>query len=46
LAAQCRQRAAQLRGQVIDGLHRFRAGDTRSACRRAFKDACSADRDR
>jgi len=46
LAAQCRQRAAQLRGQVIDGLHRFRAGDTRSACKRAFKDACSADRDR
>jgi CHAD domain-containing protein len=46
LAAQCHQRAAQLRGQVIDGLHRFRAGDTRSACRRAFKDACSADRDR
>jgi len=46
LAAQCRQRAAQLRAQVIDGLQRFRAGDTRSACKRAFKNAYSQDRDR
>jgi CHAD domain-containing protein len=46
LAAQCRQRAAHLRGQVIDGLQRFRASDTRSACRRAFKHAYSGYRDR
>jgi CHAD domain-containing protein len=46
LAAQCRQRAARLRGQVIDGLQRFRAGDTLSACKRAFKNAYSGDRDR
>jgi CHAD domain-containing protein len=46
LAAECRQRAARLHAQVIDGLQRFRAGDTRSACRRAFKNACSRDRDR
>jgi CHAD domain-containing protein len=46
LAAQRRQLAARLRGQVIDGLRRFRAGDTRSACRRAFKSAYTGDRAR
>jgi CHAD domain-containing protein len=44
LVAQCRERAAQLRGQVIDGLQRFRASDTRAACRRAFKNAYPGDR--
>lgn len=37
LADECRQRSERLRGQVADGLARFRAHDTRSACRRAFK---------
>jgi CHAD domain-containing protein len=46
LAARRRQLAARLRGQVIDGLRRFRAGDTRSACRRAFKSAYTRDRAR
>jgi CHAD domain-containing protein len=46
LAAECLQRAARLRGQAIDGLQRFRAHDTRSACKRAFKNACAGDGDR
>ncbi len=46
LAVQCHQRAARLRGQVMDGLQRFRARDTRSACKRAFKNAYSGDRNR
>ena len=37
LAAECAQRSERLRGQIADGLARFRAHDTRSACRRAFK---------
>jgi CHAD domain-containing protein len=37
LAAECARRSDRLRGQVADGLARFRAHDTRSACRRAFK---------
>ena len=37
LAAECAQRSGRLRGQIADGLARFRAHDTRSACRRAFK---------
>ena len=44
LTAQCRQRAAGLRRQILDGLQRFRAGDTRSACRRAFKNVYAGDR--
>jgi CHAD domain-containing protein len=44
LAAQCRQRAARLREQVIDELQRFRARGTRSACKRAFKNAYSGGR--
>jgi len=39
MAEECRHRGAGLRGQVIDALKRFRAHDTRSACRRAFRDA-------
>jgi CHAD domain-containing protein len=39
LAEQCRQRGERLRLQVVDGLARFRAHDTRSACQRAFKHA-------
>ena len=37
LAEESRQRRERLREQVVDGLARFRADDTRSACRRAFK---------
>jgi CHAD domain-containing protein len=37
LAEQRRERRERLRAQVVDGLARFRARDTRSACRRAFK---------
>jgi CHAD domain-containing protein len=39
LAEQSRQRRQRLRGQVNEKLARFRAQDTRSACRRAFKRA-------
>lgn len=46
LAEQTRQRRDRLREQVADTLSRFRARETRSACRRAFKDARSAGRDR
>jgi CHAD domain-containing protein len=37
LAEDSRQRGGLLRGKVFDGLARFRAHETRSACRRAFK---------
>jgi CHAD domain-containing protein len=37
MAEQSRQRGERLRSQVIEKLARFRARDTRSACRRAFK---------
>jgi CHAD domain-containing protein len=46
LAEQSRQRRECLRGQVVEGLTRFRARDTRSACRRAFKRARAAERAR
>ena len=39
LAEQTCQRRARLRGQVADTLARFHARTTRSACRRAFKEA-------
>jgi CHAD domain-containing protein len=39
LAEQSRHRRQRLRGQVNEKLARFRAQDTRSACRRAFKRA-------
>ena len=42
-AANARER---LRGQIVDALARFRARDTRSACRRAFKSARAAERAR
>jgi CHAD domain-containing protein len=44
LAEQSRQRRQPLRGQVNEKLARFRAHDTRSACRRAFKRAGSEER--
>ena len=37
LAAECGERGERLRSQIADGLARFRAHDTRSACRRAFR---------
>jgi CHAD domain-containing protein len=46
LAEKSRQRSERLRGQVVDGLARFRAHDTRSACRRAFKAASPTERGR
>ena len=39
LAEQCRQRRDGLRRDVVERLTRFRARETRSACRRAFKNA-------
>jgi CHAD domain-containing protein len=39
LAEQCRQRREGLRRDVVERLTRFRARETRSACRRAFKRA-------
>ncbi len=39
LAEQCRQRRDGLRPDVVERLTRFRARETRSACRRAFKRA-------
>ena len=38
LAEQSRQLRHHLRGQVVERLARFRARDTQSACRRAFKE--------
>jgi CHAD domain-containing protein len=46
LASERRQRAARLRGQVVDGLQQFRARDIRSACKRAFKNVYAGDGDR
>ncbi|HSC27523.1 MAG TPA: CHAD domain-containing protein, partial [Vicinamibacterales bacterium] len=46
LAEQSRQRSRRLRSQVIEGLSRFGARDTRSVCRRAFKGAAPAGRGR
>jgi CHAD domain-containing protein len=46
LAEQCRQRREGLRTEVIERLTRFRARDTRSACRRAFKKARAKERAR
>src|SRR5262249_50593735 len=40
LAGQCRQGREQLRKRVAERLARFRAHDTQSACRRAFKRGC------
>jgi CHAD domain-containing protein len=37
-----RQRREVLRDQIVDGLARFRADDTRSACRRAFRETATA----
>jgi CHAD domain-containing protein len=45
LAEQCRHRREVLRDQIVDGITRFRAHDTRSACRRVFRDRATA-RDR
>lgn len=39
LAEESRQRRERLRGRIVDGLARFRARETRSACRRAFNAA-------
>jgi CHAD domain-containing protein len=39
LAEQCRQRQKGLRPDLVERLTRFRARETRSACRRAFKKA-------
>jgi CHAD domain-containing protein len=44
MAEQSHQRGERLRSQVIEKLARFRARDTRSACRRAFKQAGSKER--
>ena len=38
LAEQSRQRGERLRGQAVEQLARFRARDTQSACRRAFRE--------
>jgi CHAD domain-containing protein len=46
LAEDSRQRGERLRGKVFDGLARFRARETRSACRRAFKRSGPAERPR
>ena len=46
LAEQSRQRGERLRGQVVDKLQKFRARETRSACRRAFKRATAVERER
>jgi CHAD domain-containing protein len=46
LAEQSRQRRERLRGKIVDGLARFRAHETRSACLRAFKGAAAAERAR
>jgi CHAD domain-containing protein len=46
MAEQSRQRGERLREQVIEKLARFRARDTRSACRRAFKRPASKERAR
>jgi CHAD domain-containing protein len=46
LSEQSRQRRDQLRGRVLEGLALFRARDTRSACRRAFKPTGAAERTR
>jgi CHAD domain-containing protein len=42
LVEQTRRRRERLLGQVVDGMARFRARDTRAACRRAFKAAEAA----
>ena len=39
LAEQSRQRGERLRAEVVEELARFRARETKSACRRAFKRA-------
>jgi CHAD domain-containing protein len=44
LAEQCRQRRQGLRREVLEKLTRFRARDTRLACRRAFKQARPEER--
>jgi CHAD domain-containing protein len=44
MAERSRQRGERLRDQVIEKLARFRARDTRSACRRAFKRPASKER--
>ena len=44
MAEQSGQRGERLREQVIEKLARFRARDTRSACRRAFKRPASRER--
>ena len=43
LAERCRQRRDDLRRQVADGLAKFRARNTRAACRRAFQRTAPAD---
>jgi CHAD domain-containing protein len=43
LEQQCRERHDRLRKQIADGFARFRAHETRSACRRAFKRAVTAE---
>jgi CHAD domain-containing protein len=46
LAEQSRQRRERLREPVVNGLARFRDHETRSACRRAFKQMDAAERAR
>ena len=46
LAEQSRQRRERVRGRVMDALEQFCARDTQAACRRAFKDARAAERER
>jgi CHAD domain-containing protein len=46
LAEQSRQRRESLRGEVIDRLAQFRSRETRSACRRAFKNAPRTEQSR
>jgi CHAD domain-containing protein len=43
LAEQSRQRGERLRAEVVDGLARFCARDTKAACRRAFKRAVATE---
>jgi len=46
LAEQSRQRRKRRRAQVVKALASFRAQETRSACRRAFKQAVAVERAR
>jgi CHAD domain-containing protein len=44
LAERCRQRREHLRGEVVERLSRFRAGEVQKVCKRAFKLTAPAKR--